>query len=623
MKRFPGAVLPALLLLLAWGGAPPPSAGASFFAETAVQTHRGDPYDSPVFPCDPGDAPCQQYYGNGVFERDQGLGQLSTTSQYTFVDPVLPGNPQRSEYAYGSADLASSQLRAAIQGDLQASIPGGAITLALAALSDSTTLDRFGGPPFGTRSGDLVTFTLTISGSMSQATQAGAAFNGSIVSLIVARKGTISPDLLFQSPNYICSFYWGLGADADVIYNFGASRLPLQAKLTSFPATVTASCPAGREFDWAIVVRPSMATFAPGNWSFDFQHTIDYQVNVPPDVDMQYASGIVPPVGPIPVERPLDHYMAYKTRSPKGDICTADSPANAGKSCQVEEDCGGSSSEEDETGFCVPNKFAKGLRATLSGVFESDALVYDIKKPLALCAPAEKNDEGVLDPDTHLRSYLIALTKGRCAADATANAGLGCVKDNECCADGDCQGRKKVCAVQPKPVKRTGLTVVNQFHSGESPLQIDAIKPDRLLVPTSKGHTEPVSLPDVLTVDHYRCYKVALTKGSGKFGPITGVSVNDQFTDDGINGGKKLFDLKKPSRLCMAVAKNGESIVNPAVSLLCYTAAPVKGQPKHVAAKGLFLGNQFGVEQADTVKEEELCVPSVVDPGSNPPLIID
>jgi len=38
--------------------------------------------------------------------------------------------------------------------------------------------------------------------------------------------------------------------------------------------------------------------------------------------------------------------LSYKTRSTKGDICAEDSLENVGMTCEVEEDCGGSSSED-------------------------------------------------------------------------------------------------------------------------------------------------------------------------------------------------------------------------------------------------------------------------------------
>jgi hypothetical protein len=144
---------------------------------------------------------------------------------------------------------------------------------------------------------------------------------------------------------------------------------------------------------------------------------------------------------------------------------------------------------------------------------------------------------------------------------------------------------------------------------------VDAIKPDRLLVPTSKGlGGQPAGPPDPVSADHYRCYKVSLTKGSGRFVPIAGLPLTDQFIE-----GEKLFDLKKPTRLCVPVAKDEEPVRDATRSLMCYQAVPAKGQPRHGRVEDLVLENQFGLELADTVKEEEFCVPSAVSAGPPPP----
>jgi hypothetical protein len=58
------------------------------------------------------------------------------------------------------------------------------------------------------------------------------------------------------------------------------------------------------------------------------------------------------------------------------------------------------------------------------------------------------------------------------------------------------------------------------------------------------------------------------------------------------------------------VDKEGEGIKNDAAHLMCYQAKPAEGQPKHVKVLGIHVNNQFGAEQLDTIKEEELCVPS-------------
>jgi hypothetical protein len=102
------------------------------------------------------------------------------------------------------------------------------------------------------------------------------------------------------------------------------------------------------------------------------------------------------------------------------------------------------------------------------------------------------------------------------------------------------------------------------------------------------------------------------SKGT-KFTPILGVAVDDQFTN-----GVKLFDLAKPTRLCIPVQKTilptgeGEPIQHPERLLMCYQAKPVKGQPKHAKILSIHVNNQFGPELVDTLKEEELCVPSTI-----------
>jgi hypothetical protein len=144
--------------------------------------------------------------------------------------------------------------------------------------------------------------------------------------------------------------------------------------------------------------------------------------------------------------------------------------------------------------------------------------------------------------------------------------------------------------------------VTNQFGT----LRLDTIKPDRLLVPAAKDLDNPVVGPDNAShdVDHYQCYKVKVHAKTPKFEP-TQVTVADQFTTPA-----KTVDVKKPTRLCNPVDKNGESIKNPDGHLLCYQVTVPRGQPKHTARVGVHVGDQFGGEQLNTIKEEELCVPS-------------
>jgi hypothetical protein len=206
---------------------------------------------------------------------------------------------------------------------------------------------------------------------------------------------------------------------------------------------------------------------------------------------------------------------------------------------------------------------------SLADQFNATARNFDVTKPLSLCNPADKKDEGITDPNTHLKGYEIKLT----TTDPR----------------------------QTPDIKHT-VRVTNQFGI----LLLDTLRSDRLLVPTAKSLTEPVDPPGPNNVDHYKCYKVRRSKGTPKFKPILGVSVSDQF----IGQPPKLFDITKPTRLCNPVDKNGEGIKNYNAHLMCYQAKPTKGQPRHQPISPIFVNNQFGPELLQTIKEEDLCVPS-------------
>jgi hypothetical protein len=206
------------------------------------------------------------------------------------------------------------------------------------------------------------------------------------------------------------------------------------------------------------------------------------------------------------------------------------------------------------------------LEVSLADQFEDK--FFDVKKPVSLCNPASKDGGEIIDPDTHLKGYKIKKSKG-----------------------------------EVKHERQTGIKVINRF--GE--LFVDTIKPDRLLVPTAKSLTKPVDPPDpeAHDVDHYKCYNVKISKGTDKFPKGIRVSIKDQF------GQPKLYDVKRPSRLCIPVDKNGEGIKDPDTHLMCYKVKPARGEPRHEKVTGIFTNNQFGPEQLDTEKEEELCVPSM------------
>jgi hypothetical protein len=195
----------------------------------------------------------------------------------------------------------------------------------------------------------------------------------------------------------------------------------------------------------------------------------------------------------------------------------------------------------------------------------------DVRKPKLLCPPADKNGEGIVDDVTHLEAYTI-----------------------------------KAVAGTPKFVRRTNIQVTNQFNP-TTPLRVDAYKRDLLLVPSNKNLTGPTTPPDnnAINVDHYKCYKVKTTPGTPRF-TVQTVTVGDQF-----NNPPKIFVLKKIKHLCTPVDKNGEGTKNADGHLACYQAKGASGQPKHVRRLGVNINNQFGPLVLGTVKESELCIPSL------------
>jgi hypothetical protein len=254
--------------------------------------------------------------------------------------------------------------------------------------------------------------------------------------------------------------------------------------------------------------------------------------------------------------RPLDHYLCYGTKKAK------ETP-----------------------------RFQPITMVGLTDQFESR--VYDVKKPLTLCPPADKNGEGIHDADAHLRAYQLKLTK--------------------------------LTPRQPKDVKRTNIAVANQFHPAPNALSVDTIKADRLLVPTAKCIDAPAGScpspvppldPALHAAGHYKCYTVRTTSGTPKFTPILAVPVEEQFTN-----APKLYDLKKPTRLCAAVLDKEHPpgthtlASDPDVHLMCYRAQVTRTKPrqtKSVPVEGVLVNNQLGPERLETGKVAELCVPSTI-----------
>ena len=192
------------------------------------------------------------------------------------------------------------------------------------------------------------------------------------------------------------------------------------------------------------------------------------------------------------------------------------------------------------------------------GVQLDDQSTVTIKRAKRICAPAAKNDEDTTTPQhPGLTFYTIKQT-----------------------------------APKFKPIN--SVKVTDQFHDQSNPLVVDLIKPDRLLVPTSKSLTS--SPPPLATpLERYKCYRV-----KGNRFRSAGITVETQF-------GPITVDIKKPLHLCAPVNKNSEDPSAPQHPdhLMCYQ---VRGP--RPSQKTVFTDNQFGPDSFEFFGPRELCVPS-------------
>jgi len=190
--------------------------------------------------------------------------------------------------------------------------------------------------------------------------------------------------------------------------------------------------------------------------------------------------------------------------------------------------------------------------------------VVDVKPAKRLCNPADKNDEDPTAPndDEHLVGY-------------------------------------KIKQVTPRPAKFPNIFVVNQFGV----VTVDATKPEWLLVPSAKevgAAPPPLGVP---TIDHYKCYGVSRATKTNRLD----IKVDDQF-------GTLRVDVKRPSRLCLPVDKNGEGIPAPTEQLMCYSVKQ-RQEPRFQAPPQIIVDNQFERSQLEPTRPTELCVPSVIQPA--------
>lgn len=241
---------------------------------------------------------------------------------------------------------------------------------------------------------------------------------------------------------------------------------------------------------------------------------------------------------------------------------------------------------------------------------------YDIVKPMALGAPADKNGEGLNDATTHLQEYKIKATPGT-----------------------------------PKFDKVSDVRVISQCGD----LYLRVLQPFSLLLPSYADPTAPVAMPlaSEHEVDHFVCYRAKALKKLSDGTRVTGLAKGTQASfDDGFQ--TRRYDLKRVNKLCLPAAKSGSPVYlagpdkggakeiqaanvrNPGDRLICYKATLAKKlvpqdgcgpidpkdsgtsieppQEKHTKLTDVHVSDQFGAGQRNTIREVEVCIPSLWAP---------
>jgi len=318
----------------------------------------------------------------------------------------------------------------------------------------------------------------------------------------------------------------------------------------------------------------------------------------PESGDADDATGVAPtsfaaPPVDVEVSPPsygtLSPFLCYATKPTKGTLCNGTAATNAGGACATDADCGGTA------GACVKSPLAKGLtvNARDDQAFGPEGFV--VGKPATLCTPAEVDGGGVpADETTHFRGY-----QGKAAKGA------------------------------PKYFGIEAQTVVNALGT----VAVTTTKRDRLLMASVKSLGAPLAMPlPPKTLEHMQCHKVKLVKkvcaentaqkckksaDCGVAGPCLGafpknrtVEVGDQFTTF---AAPRRLTIVKPTRLCYPADVNGSGVDAFGQDLLCYAVKPAPGSAKHAPIVGqIHTTNVLARERANTVKESELCLPSVL-----------
>jgi hypothetical protein len=192
----------------------------------------------------------------------------------------------------------------------------------------------------------------------------------------------------------------------------------------------------------------------------------------------------------------------------------------------------------------------------LADVLVPGLLDFGVTKAVTLCNPASVNGSTVLESTADQEGFGIKRIPG-----------------------------------SPKYVK-TNQATGDQFANRNLSLTQEST----LLVPSSKvlgsGGAPPFTLT---TIDHYKCYRATLAKGSPKFFAPASPTIADQFYPGG-----QSFTLKPPTRFCDPVAADGSPINEP-TQTWCATARALPAGIRFTKTTVSTNHPDFGADGADVL----------------------
>ncbi|HYB98036.1 MAG TPA: hypothetical protein VEC57_02770 [Candidatus Limnocylindrales bacterium] len=272
---------------------------------------------------------------------------------------------------------------------------------------------------------------------------------------------------------------------------------------------------------------------------------------------------------------PSDGLHGDGTACSDGDTCTIEETCLSGV-------CQGGLQEPDncQDGFlCYKAKnppFEPAEAIVMDDVYDG-LRFFDLYKPGPLCSPSEIDEEAIIDPSTFLRGYSI---------DETYSSFTH--------------------------ARRTGLVFTNDLGM----IQLDTISPAMLMAPAAVDSSSPPAAPPFGShdVDHFKCYKVAVTKGTAGITKGTQLAVRDELSPSAPD---RVLDIKKPKFVCSPVDLAGAGIKNEHGYLVCYGAKTAKGEPRHEVL-AVHATDAYGRGRTEVGKESVVCLPSEVVPDAGP-----